>query len=276
MSLIDKINSGIGKGTHIIILSGTIIAAVSALIVILNSMQTGKKEVEEIDKLFNIKEINENIQKGIVEKQEKQRIDFSNPLCANYDGDNLVINCSTFLYKDIGIGQIDGSFSGASPAEYRFSVTKPGIIVLGNIENTIKEFLEKDKDMKIRIIATGYSDGLNVKIGTKYDGKLGNDISVTYRNIVNPAQKETKRFIINQTPMENLDYAKLRAYDIINYLQPRFDIDDDNIEIYVEQRKEIGPEYRGCDFSITLENVLLLRNEEFKKLGWGARQFIIP
>jgi len=134
--------------------------------------------------------------------------------------------------------------------------------------------LKKNPNLKIRIIAKGYSDGLGVVQGTKYDGKLGNDITITYYDIAKNNTEGTTQFIIHKTPMDNLGYAKLRAYDIIKYLQRRFPIDDDNIAIYVKEYKQIGKEYRGCDFSIVLEDVLLLRDVERQGLKWRARQFI--
>jgi len=237
-------------------------------------MYKGMEEVENISNPYNISIINGLINTNIKIKQDEQRLVFPNPLNANYEGNHLEIHCTSSYNSNLNAGQINTTFSGASPAEYRFSETTPGIIILGIIENTIKEFSGKGKNMKINLTAIGYSDGLNVKDSTKYDGKLGDDITIPFRNFANPNKKDSTRFIKNQTYIDRkgLDYAKLRAYDIVNYLQRRFRIDD--IEIYVVKYDEIGPEYRGSEFFITIEDVLLLKNEELKNLRWYARPFI--
>ena len=200
---------------------------------------------------------------------ESMNTDLSLPFDIEFDSEkeDFIINCSIFDDKEIRT-----SISNYSSGEYLFSGTQTGNMILRNIKNVIGKFLKNNEDVTIKVVACGHADNEPVKQNTEYCGVFGDTVSIPYYDFDNPEIKKNKE-LTKGNKLENKDFALFRAYDIVKYLTERFHIEENNIRIYVKEHDKTGPEYRRCDFSITLENVYHY-NDDYNKLSDWAKLHI--
>ena len=271
-NLLNNLKNGFQEYSSIIIFLDLLIA-LAALITALyigincNKWQTEKEEFVE---KYDIDKIVEKYEKDLKQKNTTSTF----PLDFRFEDQDLIIECSTFNTENRS--QINASISGYLRGDYRFSATQEGDMVLKGIVNRIKDFLELDKNTIIKVVVVGSADATQPKSNLVYNGEFGNTTEeIRYYKNDDETKPFYKRFIKDKTPIVNLDFALFRAYDIVEYLTHNIpNIDNSNVKIFVNEYDEIGEEYRRCDFSITLENVLLLQSYDYERLSWGAKQFI--